>query len=113
MLTVYRHAVIVVHSEALAALVNLSYHSEVGRKAIVDADALPEFVRLLSSSDSQVLEYSSMALGNIASQDSFKTSVIEAGSAGPLVQLLRCVSVLMCNSGSLPFTGTKSLMFTA
>ena len=93
MFTFYRHDVIDVHRAALAALANLSCHSEVGRQTIVDAGALPELVRLLSSSDPRVLEYSSMALRNIASQDSLATSVIHAGSARPLVQLLQCVSV--------------------
>ena len=92
----YRHEVVDVHREALRALANLSYDSEVGRRAIVDADALPEFVRLLSSSDPQVLEYASMALANIAYQDSFKTSVIDAGPCRPLVTLLRWVSVWIC-----------------
>ena len=92
MYTFYRHDVIDVHFEALAALTSLACNS-VGRQTIVDAGALPEFVRLLSSSDLRVLKYSSMALHTIASQGSFKTSVIDAGSARPLVQLLQCVSV--------------------
>ena len=92
MFTFYRHDVIDVHFQALAALTKLA-RNFVGRQTIVDADALPEFVRLLSSSDPRVLEYSSMALYNIASQGSFKTSIIDAGFARPLVQLLRCVSV--------------------
>ena len=112
MLTFYRHEVIDVRFQALAALTKLA-RNFVGRQTIVDAGALPEFVRLLSSSDPRVLKYSSIALRNIASQDSLVTSVIDAGSARPLVQLLRCVSVLMCNSGCLTFTGMKSLMFTA
>jgi hypothetical protein len=112
MFTFYRHEVIDVHRTALAALANLSWHSEIGRQAIVDAGAIPEVVRLLSSFDSRVLEYSSKVLHNIAVQDSFRASVVEAGSARPLVQLLQCVSVSMRNSGCLPFTGTKSLMFT-
>ena len=95
MFTFYRHEVIDVHREALGALTNLSYGPEVGRQAIVDADALPEFVRLLSSSDPQVLQYASMALGNIASQNSFRTFVVDAGPCRPLVALLQCVSVLM------------------
>ena len=93
MFTFYRHDVIDVHLKALAALANISCHSEVERQTIVDAGALPEIVRLLSSSDPRVLEHSSIALRNIASQSSFKTSVIDAGSARPLVQLLQCVSV--------------------
>ena len=96
MFTFYRHEVVDVHGPALCAFVSLSYGSEVAKHAIVDADALPEFVRLLSSSDPQVLEYASMALGNIACQDSFKTSVIDAGPCRPLVALLQCVSVLIC-----------------
>ena len=92
MFTFYRHEVIDVHFEALAALANLAGNS-VGRQTIVDAGALPEFVRLLSSSDPRVLEYSSMALCNIAMQDSLVTSIIDAGSARPLVQLLQCVFV--------------------
>ena len=90
--TFYRHDVIDVHFEALAALANLAGNS-VGRQTVVDAGALLEFVRLLSSSNPRVLEYSSMALRNIARQDSLATSVIDAGSARPLVQLLQCVSV--------------------
>ena len=93
MRTFYRHRVIDVHLEALAALANISRHSEVERQTIVDAGALPEIVRLLSSSDPRVLEYSSIALCNIARQDSLVTSIIDTGSARPLVQLLQCVSV--------------------
>ena len=96
MFTFYRHEVVDVHRQALCALVNISCDLEVGRQAIVDADALPEFVRLLSSSEPRVLEYASMALGNIASQTCFGTSVIDAGSCRPLVSLLQCVSVLIC-----------------
>ena len=93
--TFYRHEVVGVHCQALRAFANLSHGSEVAKHAIVDADALPEFVRLLSSSDPWVLEYTSMALGNIASQNSFKTSVVDAGPCRPLVTLLQCVSVLI------------------
>ena len=96
MFTLYRHEVVDIHREALRALANLSHDFEVGRQAIVDADALPEFVRLLSSSDPWALEYASMALTNIAYQDSFKTSVIDAGPCRPLVALLQCVSDLIC-----------------
>ena len=96
MLTSYRHEVVDIHCEALRAFTNLSYYSEVGGRAIVDAGALPEFVRLLSSFDPRVLEYASMVLINIAYQDSFRTSVIDAGPCRPLVALLRCVSDLIC-----------------
>ena len=96
MFTFYRHEVVDVHREALGALADLAFSSEVGRRAVVDADALPESVRLLSSSDPRVLEYASKALINIARQDSFKTSVIDAGPCRPLVALLRWVSVLIC-----------------
>ena len=99
MFTFYSHEVVDVHCQALFALVHLACNSEVGRQAMVDTDALPEFVRLLSSSDPRVLEYSAMALANIASRDCLRTSVIDAGSARALVQLLECVSVIMCNSG--------------
>jgi Armadillo/beta-catenin-like repeat len=92
------HEVVDVHCEALGVLINLSCDSEVGRRAIVDADALPEFVRLLSSSDPRVLQYASMVLNNISSQACFKTSVIDVGSCRPLVSLLQCVSVLICCS---------------
>ena len=95
MFTLYRNEVVDVHRPALYALTNPSWNSEVAQQAIVDADALPEFVRLLSSSDPQVLEYASFALGNIAIQNSFKTSVIDAGSCKPLIALLQCVSVLI------------------
>ena len=96
MFSFYRHEVIDVHCEALRALANLSCDSEVGRRAIVGADALPEFVRLLSSSDPRVLKSALMALANIARQDSFRTSVVDAGPCRPLVALLQCVSVLIC-----------------
>ena len=95
MFTFYRHEVTDVHCRALHVLANLSQRSEVAQWAIVDADALPEFVRLLSSSKPQVLQYASKALGNIAYKDSFKTFVIDAGSCQPLVTLLKCVSVLI------------------
>ena len=78
----YRHDAIDVHLQALAALANLARNS-VGRQTIVDAGALPEFIRLLSSSDPRVLEYSSTALRNIAMQDSLATSIIDAVSARP------------------------------
>ena len=96
MFTFYRHKVVDVHRPALRALVGLARGSQAARRAIVDADALPEFVRLLSSSDPRVLEYASIVLDNIAYQDSFRTSVIDAGPCRPLVALLRCVSVLIC-----------------
>ena len=96
MFTFYRHEVVYVHREALRALANLSYDSEVRQRAIVDADALPEFVRLLSSSDPRVLEYASMALNNITHEKSFDTFVIDASPCRPLVALLQCVSVLIC-----------------
>jgi len=96
MLTFYRHEVVNIHYLALCALANLSYDSEVGRQAIVDADALPQFVRLLSSSDPPVLECASMALNNIARQNSFRTFVVNACPCRPLVALLQCVSVLIC-----------------
>ena len=92
MFTFYRHEVIDVYRQALATLASLAGNS-VGRQTIVDAGALPEFVRLLSSSDPRVLAYSSIALRNIASESSFETSAIDAGSVRPLVQLLQCVSV--------------------
>ena len=82
MFTFYRHEVVNVHHQALCALFNLSCNSEVGQQAIVDADALPEFVRLLSSSEPRVLEYASMVLDNIASQTCFRTFDIDA--ANPL-----------------------------
>ena len=96
MFTFDRHEVVDVHREALSVFTHLSCDSEVGRQAIVDADALPEFVRLLSSSDPRVLEYASMALNNIARQNSFRTFVVDAGPCRPLVALLQCVSVLIC-----------------
>ena len=95
MFTFYRHEVVDVHRAALGAFVNLSCDSEVGRRAIVDADALPEFVRLLSSSDPQVLKRASKTLNNIASMNSLKTFVVDAGPCRPLVALLQCVSVLI------------------
>ena len=93
MFTFYRHEVVDVHREALRALANLTYGPEAVKRAIVDADALPEFVRLLSSSDFRVLKYASQALGNIAYGNSFKTSIVDAGSCQPLVALLQCVSL--------------------
>ena len=96
MFTLYSHEVVDVHGPALCALANLSANSEVGQQAIVDADALPKFARLLSSSDPRVLEYASMALSSIVRQNSFRTYVIDAGLCRPLVALLQCVSVLIC-----------------
>jgi len=96
MFTFYRHEVVDVHREALGALADLAFSSEVGRRAVVDADALPESVRLLSSSDPRVLEYASMTLGNIASHNSSRIFVVDAGPCQPLVALLRCVYVLIC-----------------
>ena len=93
MFTFYRHEVTDVHCEALCALTNLSHGSEVARQAVVDADALPEFVRLLSSSEPQVLRYALKVLGNIAYKDLFRTFVIDASSYRPLVTLLKCISV--------------------
>ena len=104
MFTFYRHEVVDVHRAALGALGNLSCDSEVGRQAIVDADALPEFARLLSSSDPRVLEYASMALNNIAHEKSFNTFVIDASPCRPLVALLQCVYVLICAYEGLMFT---------
>ena len=95
MFTFYRHEAVDVRCEALSALANLSCNWEVGQR-IIDADALPEFVRLLSSSVPRVLEYASAALGNIAMHTCLKTSVIDAGSCRPLVSLLQYVSVLIC-----------------
>ena len=76
----YRYEVTDVHYGALRVLVNLSCYSEVAVWAIVDADALPEFVHLLSSSEPRVLRYASIALRHIAYQDSFITSAIDASS---------------------------------
>lgn len=84
MFTFYRHEVVDVHCEAFLALVNLSGSLEVGWQAIVNADALLEFVCLLSSSNPRVLKYASAALGTIVIQTCFKTLLLMWALANPL-----------------------------
>ena len=66
MFTFYRHEVVDVHREALCVFARLSASSDVGRRAIIDADGLPEINRLLLSSDPQVREYASITLDNLS-----------------------------------------------
>ena len=55
-----------VHRHALQVLASLSASSDVGRRAIIDADGLPEINRLLLSYDPRVHEYASITLDNLS-----------------------------------------------
>jgi hypothetical protein len=75
--------------ECCWALTNIASSVSPHTRALVDAGALPEFVRLLASASTQVAEQAAWALGNIAGDGvPLRDKIIAAGAIPPLLALV-------------------------
>lgn len=76
------------------ALTNIASGSQMQTRTVLDANAVPKFIRLMKSPSDDVRDQAIWALSNIAGDSpQFRDIVIEAGALQPLLEILEAFEV--------------------